>query len=52
MLKALLGTIPLSLYFWRSETVSGLPSDASDVVMIDGWILRREDLKKARVDAA
>jgi hypothetical protein len=52
MLKALLGAIPLSIYCLKSETVSGLPSSASDVVIVDGWILRREDLKKAGIDAA
>jgi hypothetical protein len=52
ILKALLGAIPLSLYFWRSVPLSSTSSDAIDVVIVDGWILRREDLKKARADAA
>jgi hypothetical protein len=52
MLSALLGTVPLSIFFWKFETVSGPPSDTCDVVIVDGWILRREDLRKARIDAA
>lgn len=56
VLGALLGMIPVSLYFWRSEAFSRATSrstsDACDIVMVDGWILRREDLRKARIDAA
>lgn len=51
VLKALLGVIPVSLYFWRSEAFSRAASDACDIVIVDGWILRREDLKRARIDA-
>lgn len=50
LLKALLG-VPLFLHFWKSAAISGTASDSCDVVIVDGWILRREDLKRARVDA-
>ena len=50
LLKALLG-VPLFLHFWRSEAFSGAASDSCDIVIVDGWILRREDLKRARLDA-
>lgn len=52
MLKALLGAVPASLYFWKSEAFSNASSEFCDVVIVDGWILRREDLKRARIDAA
>lgn len=54
LLKALLGLPPLamSFYFWRSEPSPSASSNADDVVIVDGWILRREDLKRARIDAS
>ncbi len=57
MLKVILAALPLgtSFYFWRSSAsssaASGVTSGACDVVVVDGWILRREDLKGARIDA-
>jgi hypothetical protein len=53
MLMALLGTIPLTtcFHFWRSEPSSSRSSGTCEVVIVDGWILRPEDLKRARVDA-
>jgi hypothetical protein len=53
MLKAFLGTLPLAacFYFWRSAPSSTTASGVCDVVIVDGWILRREDLKRARIDA-
>jgi hypothetical protein len=51
IIRALLGSIPLSILLWRSSVVTGAPSDASDVVIVDGWVLLRDDLRKARIDA-
>lgn len=51
MLKALLGVIPVSMFFWKSDAFSRVSSDVCDVVIVDGWILRREDLKRTRIDA-
>ena len=57
MLKVILAALPLSMgfYFWRFSALSSASPEASsgacDVVVVDGWILRREDLKGARIDA-
>lgn len=52
ILRALLGAFSIAIPFWRFKPALGHSSDASQVVLVDGWILLREDLKKAGLDAS
>lgn len=48
----LLAGFPVSLFFWKIEIRPIKPSNASDYVIVDGWILHRDDVKRALSDAA
>ena len=50
-LKFLFGALPVSLFFWRFGIETNSPAGASDFVIVDGWILHRDDVK-ALSDAA
>jgi hypothetical protein len=52
ILSALLGAFSIAIPFWRCKPALDRSSGASQVVLVDGWILLREDLKKAGVDAS
>lgn len=51
VLSFLAGTFLFSAFFRQSRILEGYLSDAPELVIVDGWILRREDVR-ALSDAA